>query len=90
MTEVDVNDLWSRLALEGKSALIKRIRRAENREPGFTTLVVRKEGFSDDDETHNLVLKYLRRIGAFVFNPGMETARLKQALRDSNYYESHV
>ena len=81
MTDQVTNDLWSRLAVEGRFELIKRLRRAERHEPGFTTLVVRKEGFSDIDETHNLVLKYLRQIGANVFNPGMEIARLNSALR---------
>ena len=78
---VDINDLWSRLTGEGRFELIKRLRRAEDREPGFTTVVVRAEGFSDDDVTHNLVLKYLRQLGVNIFNPGLLTARLKRALR---------
>ena len=89
MDQVDVNDLWSRLTIEGRFELIKRLRRAEGHEPGFTTLVVRKEGFSNVDETHNLVLRYLRQIGANVFNPGMEIARLRMALRHEDY-ESQI
>lgn len=79
--QVDINDLWSRLTGEGRFELIKRLRRAEKHEPGFTTVVVRREGFSGDDVTHNLVLRYLRQLGINIFNPGLLIARLKRALR---------
>ena len=82
MTEtVDVNELWSRLALEGNCELIKKLQRAERREPGYSTIVVKREGFSEDDETHNMVLRFLRQIGVEIFNPGIEIARLERALR---------
>lgn len=79
--QVDVNVLWSRLAVEGNFELIKKLNRAERREPGFGTLVVRKEGFSNNDGTHNMVLNFLRQIGVNIFNPGLEITRLKRALQ---------
>ena len=82
----DVSELWTRLALEGRHTLLNKLRRAEHREPGFGTIVVTKEGFSDDDETHNLVLKFLRQNNICVFNPGLEAARLERALH-CRYYE---
>jgi len=84
--QADVSELWTRLALEGRHALLNKLRRAERREPGFGTIVVKKEGFSDDDETHNLVLKFLRQSSVCVFNPGLEVTRLERALH-CNYYE---
>jgi hypothetical protein len=86
ISQVDINELWSRLALEGRHHLMDKLRRAERHEPGFGTIVVKKEGFSEDDETHNLVLKFLRQNGICVFNPGLEVTRLERALH-CNYYE---
>jgi len=82
---IDVNVLWSRLAVEGRFELIKKLHRAECRELGFGTVVVRREGFSDNDGTHNMVLSFLRQIGVNIFNPGLETMRLERALHEKHY-----
>lgn len=77
---MDVAELWTRLALEGRFDLMNILRRAEQHEPGFCTIVVKNEGFSDDDETHNLVLRFLKENEISIFNPGLEATRLELAL----------
>lgn len=84
---VCVNELWSRLALEGNFKLLHTLQRAERREDGYGTIVVKKEGFSEDDETHNMVLDFLEQIGVHIFNPGIEITKLQAALRN---YEGQV
>ena len=83
---VDVGELWSRLTVEGNFELLSRLRRAECREPGFCTIVVGKTGFSEDDETHNMVIDFLKQIDVHVFNPGLEATKLEMALH-GEYYE---
>ncbi len=83
MVDQAAGELWARLALEGKFGLIKTLQRAERHESGYTTLVVKDEGFSEDDETHNKVLSFLQGIGVEVFNPNLEAARLTLALRNN-------
>ena len=73
--------LWERLAAEGKFELINKLRRVEQKEPGYGTIVVPKTGFSDDDKTHNLVLDWLECQGVNIMNTRIEIARLKNALR---------
>lgn len=72
--------LWERLAEEGNFELIEKLRRVEKREPGYGTIVVPYEGFSEDDETHNLVLDWLEEHRVNILNIGLERARLEQAL----------
>lgn len=67
--------LWERLATEGNFKLIRKLRRVEMGEPGFGTIVVPKEGFSESDDTHNLVLEWLEERDINVVNLGLETAR---------------
>jgi len=73
-------DLWIRLVLEKRFDLIKKLHRVELKEPGYGTIVVTKEGFSDNDQTHNMVLKFLNKNKVNIMNPGLEEARLKYLL----------
>jgi len=77
----DIGELWSRLALEGKFTLINNLRRAELHEPGYCSIAVTKEGFSEDDETHNMVLRFLKKNNINILNPALEEARAALALR---------
>ena len=72
--------LWERLAMEGKFDLIEKLRRVEKSEDGYSTLVVPPEGFSESDQTHNIVLDWLEERGVNVLNVGLEKARLEHAL----------
>lgn len=82
MKIIDTENLWVRLASEGRFDLIKILHRAEQHEPGFETIVVKKEGFSDDDTTHNLVLEFLRKNKINIFNPGLEAARIELVVKE--------
>lgn len=72
--------VWTRLAAEGRFQLIERLRHAELGHAGYGTIVVPKEGFSDDDTTHNAVLDWLSEHQINVMNVGLEIARLERAL----------
>lgn len=72
--------LWDRLVSEGRHDLITKLRHAEIRESGFGTIVVPRKGFSDNDDTHNMVLAWLREHKINILNPGLEVTRLERAL----------
>ena len=77
MERINTEKLWTRLASEGNFDLINKLHRAEQHEPGFETIVVKKEGFSDNDTTHNMVLQFLRERKINIVNPILEKARLR-------------
>jgi len=85
---MSISELWSRLALEGNHILISTLRRAERHEPGYGTIIVKREGFSPDDDTHNMVLDFLRQHGVNILNPGVEIAKIRSALQKN--YEGYI
>ena len=58
--ELEVSRIWSLLTYEGNFELIDKLHKAEIKEPGYLTIVVPEEGFSPDDEVHNLVIDWLK------------------------------
>jgi hypothetical protein len=77
-------DLWLQLTTEGKFDLIRKLGRVENREPGYGTIIVPSEGFSDRDETHNMVLDWLKAHNINILNVGLEKRCLELALNPVN------
>jgi hypothetical protein len=75
--------LWLTLASEGRFELIERLQKALNGVPGFGTIVVPLEGFSDIDKTHNMVLRCLRWHGVHLFDVAFEVGNLELALHGS-------
>ena len=74
-------DIWTTLALEGNFDLINKLHRVERKEEGFMSVAVPREGFSQNDQTHNMVMKWLRGRGVNILNPIHEIANLEYALR---------
>ena len=72
--------LWERLVSEGRFDLIERLQYVERREPGFSTVVVPAQGFSDVYETHNEVLRWLKAHRINVCDPRLLIARMERAL----------
>jgi hypothetical protein len=58
--ELEVSRIWNLLTYEGNFELIDKLHKAEMKEPGYLTVVVPEEGFSRDDEVHNLVIDWLK------------------------------
>ena len=75
--------LWELLALEGRHDLLSTIHHVELKTPGYGTVVVPEEGFSENTDTHNMVLDYLRIQGVMTLNVGAVVARLQSALHPS-------
>lgn len=74
-------ELWNRLAAEGNHELIAKLAYTERREPGFSVIITPRKGFSDNDQTHNAVLDFLRDdLGVEVINPALEKTRLRRSL----------
>lgn len=72
--------LWLTLASEGRFELIERLQRAFNGVPGFGTIVVPLEGFSEVDRTHNMVIRSLKWHGVHVMDVLFEVGNLELAL----------
>lgn len=72
--------LWDRLMEEGRLDLIARLHEVEIGTPGYGTIIVPHEGFSEDDTTHNMVLDYLEAHGTNIVNPGLMITRMERAL----------
>lgn len=79
---MDSVSLWDTLASEGNIDLINKLVRVSNREEGFGTIIVPKKGFSEEDDTHNAVLDWLKNNDVNVVNPRLSIAKLKEALRE--------
>lgn len=78
--QANLSDPWLDLVLEGNFALIERLKKAERKEPGFTTVVVHREGFSPNDATHNKVLNWLHKHNINVHNNELMIYKMFNAL----------
>jgi hypothetical protein len=73
--------IWTELAEEGRYDTISLLHRVERHEFGYGTVIVKPEGFSDYDCTHNDILDWLVSQGVNVLNPGLEITRMERALQ---------
>jgi hypothetical protein len=73
------DELWLTLASEGRFELIEKLQRAFNGVPGFGTIIVPREGFSEVDRTHNMVLRSLKEHGVHIFDVLFEVGNLEVA-----------
>ena len=74
--------LWKRLVDEENFVLINKLRRVENKEPGFNTFIIPTEGFSQNKITHNMVIKWLEIKKVNVYDPKIEIKELEKALEE--------
>lgn len=79
---IEPRDIWVRLTEEGRHNLIRTLQRVERKDPGYRTIVTPKEGWSDNDSTHNAVLSWLKARDVHVLNVGKEIECLTRALHD--------
>ncbi|TRZ51297.1 MAG: hypothetical protein D4S01_05130 [Dehalococcoidia bacterium] len=75
-------NVWDRLAAEGNHTTIEKLRNVEAKTDGFGTIVITKEGFSENDDTHNAVLDWLKQQKVNILNVPREIYQLKRALHD--------
>ena len=79
MTTCQDDLLWLTLVYEGKFELIEKLRKAELHEEGYETIVVTKEGFSENDWAHNMVIRWLKRHKVHVLDVMYEIGNLEVA-----------
>ena len=77
-----VANLWISLIINKQFDLITKLHRAEKHELGFCSIVVKKEGFSEDDSIHNLVLKFLQINKINIVNPNLEKTKNSILIRE--------
>jgi len=75
-----VETLWNRLFAEGKIELTNKLRKVELQEPGYGTIVMPDEGFSESDATHNLVVDFLDAHNVNIVNVRLITAYIRDAI----------
>jgi len=75
--------VWDRLTAEGNHELIHKLQKVERRETGYGTIVIPKEGFSKDPETHAAVIAWLDEQKTLALNPSREVAELEISLHVS-------
>jgi hypothetical protein len=84
---IEPRDVWARLTEEGNHDLIKTLHRIERKDPGYSTIVTHKEGWSNNDATHNAVLSWLRAHDVNILNVGKEVECLTRALHQPQEVE---
>lgn len=67
------------LMANGYWETIEKLKHVEAGTPGYGTVVITAAGFSDDDDTHNAVLDWLREKKVNIFNPAREIALLENS-----------
>lgn len=73
--------VWDIIASEGKYDLIHRLQRVECGEPGYGTMIVPEGGWSNNAETNNRVINWLKDHRVNVWSPTQEIEELEQALQ---------
>jgi hypothetical protein len=75
-------DPWLNLISHGSHKTISLLQKVEQNYPGYSTVIIPNEGFSDDDTTHNMVIDWLKQHDINVYSPSNEIHHLTKALRN--------
>jgi len=79
-----VKNIWRTLASESKFDIIEKLKRIERNESGYSTIIVPKNGFSENEETHELILEWLEEKHVNVVSVEKEIRDLNDALNCKN------
>jgi hypothetical protein len=71
--------LWEALVLDGNFSLVQKLHSAEINFPGYSTIVVPINGFSDNDRIHNMVLDWCKERHIRMFNVNHQIALLEKS-----------
>ena len=72
--------LWDRLAAEGKYDLIDKLRKTEQGEPGYRTVIIPEGGWSESADTNDAILQWLKSLRVNVWSPEQEVSDLEKTL----------
>lgn len=73
-------DPWILLAAEGNDKTLRLLQKVEQKQPGYSTIIIGPNGFSENDDTHNAVLNWLRDRNVMVYSPQNEIYHLNKSL----------
>lgn len=75
-------DPYDALIEEGNLALIDKLARAAKGEPGYQTVIVPRKGFSNNDRTHNRVIRWMKAYNIHYLDLIHEVENMKRALHE--------
>ena len=78
-------NVWDRLTSEGNFKLIEKLHLAEHKEPGYNVIPVPSLGYSENDDTHNAVLDWLKEHNILALNPLHEISIMERSLHSRDY-----
>ena len=88
--KISTEKLWELLVEDGKHDLVKILQHVENKDIGYGSIVMPAQGFSEDDNIHNMVLDWLLERNINIVNVGHEIACLKRSLYPEAFDELHI
>jgi hypothetical protein len=79
------DDLWTRLCEAREFELIDKLRKIEIEAKRYPhhTVIIPKNGFIDDEDLNNIIVKWLYDKKVNVWSPSIEITELETALRTS-------
>lgn len=80
-SKITTRQIWDILIGDKKYDLIKVLKHVENKEPGYGSVVVPKNGFSSNKKIHCLVLSWLKERNINIVDVDNEIACLKDSLK---------
>jgi hypothetical protein len=81
--------VWELLVLEKNFELIEKLKKVEDKEAGYGTIVVPRGGFSSNPETHLAVLAWLKSRRVNVLDVSREIEDLYFALHENDSKEAY-
>jgi hypothetical protein len=72
--------VWDLLAAEGNHPLIATLRRVEQKEPGYQTVIIPERGWSTNKEIDDAVNDWLKTQGVNAWSPSQEITELERSL----------
>jgi hypothetical protein len=79
--KISTDELWAALIEEDKHDLVKILNRVENKDAGFGSIVVPKEGFSKNKDIHISVINWLKDRGVNIIDVKNEESDLEKSLK---------
>lgn len=79
--KINKKDLWKTLLEENKHDLINKLRKVEKREEGYGSIVIPKNGFSENLSTHFAVVSWLKDKGINIIDTNKIIDDLEKSLK---------
>jgi hypothetical protein len=75
---------YAYLLLERRDDTISKLFEVENNTPGFSVIIIKNEGFSNNNEVHNLVVDYFKKKNVELISISAETKKLMSSFEQKH------